>query len=1260
MWSRVKDSMLDRGEDINVLYRTNKRANVKGFLLNKLDESFKDIEDAYLKFNEELAKGKSLPQGTEWILDNFYLIELIYKELKIDLKKEERIVLSIIETHSLKGYPRVYALALELIYHSAGNISEEILIEFVNDFQREEILTLEEITRFYTVLTLGLMEYIRNIVLNLTKINRSWEEVDNIDLSTEKNLEEIIENIHIMDSTKVERLVRIIREDRCEFRPILEAIDRRLDYVHKSIKEILEKEYMLQSKYKISLGYGINSIRNISSLNWEMVFKSTSLVERVYEKDPLGVYENMENYSKNYYRYETQRLANKFEVQEIFISKKVLEFAEEEWEKGSRDKRAHIGYYLIDGGKDKLFDYFGHGNKDTSVYLGKYGYYYFPIVLLSIFLTYLFSRYAYNTGNLYGGIAVFIVTFIPLTTISIDVLNYFYFKKYRPKVLPKINYGHEIPEGCGTFVVIPTLLPDEDRVEELAGNLETFYLSNKEKNIYFGIVGDFKDGDQKITENDEKIINKGLKIISKLNKKYGQEKDIFYFFHRERVFSETQEKWMGWERKRGALVEFNNLLLGDENTTFNVISGDISDIKIKYVITLDADTKLPIDGAKRLIGTISHPLNAAVVDEEKNIVKEGYGIIQPKISVDIESSNKSLFTRIFAGMGGIDPYSTAVSDIYQDLFGEGIFTGKGIYDLEVFQRCLKEEIPENTILSHDLLEGSYVRAGLATDIELIDGYPEKYSSYIMRQHRWIRGDWQLIKWLKNSAISSLSKWKIIDNMRRSLVPVSLFLILSFGSVFFPGNTFIWIGLSLITILLPIMTMALEHILYKKFKISKMRLNGNLILGYKTYVYQGILYFMFLPHKAMMMSDAIIRTLYRVFVSKKNLLEWTTAFDMEKKLENDISSYFRRMKENVTASILLIVLTYIFRPGNLIISGIMGLLWMGGPIAADIISREDEESIEVRREDIGLLINVGERIWDYYRTFTNDKNNHLPPDNFQEYPYNGVINRTSPTNIGFYLMSILSGRDLGFITTPEMTDLVELTIGTLEKMEKWEGHLYNWYDTETLEPLRPIFVSTVDSGNLVSYLIVLKEGLKEYLGEFSSYNETAQDLIVRIKNLIDNTKFAPLYNEDKGLFYIGYNVGEDKVLNCYYDLLASEARTASYIAVSRKEVPLKHWKNLVRPLIMEDGYISLASWSGTMFEYLMPSLVLKNYRNTLLDETYKTSIRIQKNYGNSKGVPWGISESGFFAFDRQFHYQYKAFGVPALGFKRGLKDELVVS
>lgn len=1242
------------------LHKKNKKHNVKKILSNCLDKRFKDIENAYLKFTEDASKGKTLPKGTEWILNDFYLIELKYKELRLNLKNEKKVKLNIVETGLLKGYPRTYALALKLIHFTKGDVSEETLIEFINDFQSEEILTLEEIHRLPFVLTLGLIEYIRDIVMDLIRTKKTWERMDRLDLSLEKNLRDRIEHIYSMDSTEIERFVQRIRRGKEDLQPILEIVEKKLNYIGKDINQILEREYMLQSKYDVSLGYGISSIRSISTMNWTRVFNEISLVERVLKEDPLQVYDNMEESSKAYYKYNTQKLAEKFKVQEVLISKKALEFAKEEWDKGRRDKKAHVGYYLIDKGREKLFDYFGHKDANTSIFLRKYSYYYVPILVLSTFLAYLFSRYAFYNGDLRWSILIFILTFIPLMTISNNVVTNLYFKRFKPKILPKMEYKDEIPEECATMVVIPTLLPDEKRVQELAESLEVHYLSNRKKNIYFALVGDFKDEDQKTIDGDQKIVDKGLEIIKRLNEKYSKEADVFYFFHRERVYSKTQAKWMGWEKKRGALVELNELLLGNKDTSFKIASGDISNINIKYVITLDADTKLSIDGAKKLIGAISHPLNIALINEEKNIVEEGYGIIQPRMVVDIESSSKTLFARIFAGMGGIDPYSTGVSDIYQDLFGEGIFIGKGIYDLNIFQRCLKTVIPENAVLSHDLLEGSYIRVGLATDIELIDEYPERYSSYIMRQHRWVRGDWQLIRWLKDKSISSLSKWKIFDNMRRSTLPISLFLILFLGIVFFPGKILVWLVLFLITALFPIVNMAIEYILYKKFKIPKMRLNGNIILGYKTYFYQGILYLMFLPYEAMMMLDAISRTLYRVFVSKKNLLEWVTAFDMETRLENDVVSYYKRMKENIIAAIFLIGLTYIFKPSNLLLATIVGLLWFLGPFAAYIISREEKEVIDVGEEEIRLLEKIGKETWDYYRAFTNEKTNYLPPDNFQVYPYSGSANRTSPTNIGFYLMSILSSRDLGFITTLEMVELADLTIKTLEKMEKWQGHLYNWYDIETLKPLRPVFVSTVDSGNLVSYLIVLKEGIKEYFTEPLLDHIGTEKLINRIEALIENTKFASLYDGDRDLFYIGYNIDENKPTGNHYDLLASEARITSYIAISRREVPLEHWNRLGRSLIIGEGYISLASWSGTMFEYLMPAIVLKNYKNTLLDETYRTAIKMQISYGNHRNVPWGISESGFFAFDHQLNYQYKAFGLPALGFKRGLKDELVVS
>lgn len=1255
--------MVGDSEDKSLIdksYISNKKVDVKKLIENRLDESFKDIKLAYEKISEYSDKKEHLPKASEWILNDFYLIELKYVGIKLNLKKEKKIVLNTMENGILKGYPRIYGLALDLIYDTKGEIEEEKIIEFLDEFQEEEILTLEELSRFQTILSFGLIEYIRDIVLVILDKSNTWMCVNNMDLSVEENAQNIIENVNVLNPTIIESLVKKIKRTREGSKDLLESIDIKLNYIGESIKEIMEKEYMNQSKDNAILGYGIKSLRSISNMNWDIIINEVSRVEKMYLEDPSSIYINMEKSSKDYYKFKTQELADKLKVQEILVAEKALEFAQEEWNSAVRDKKAHIGYYLIDKGRKKLFEYFDIKEKNTSIFLNKYSYYYAPIIVLSVFLAAVFSRAVFNNDNIYWGILVFVLTIIPLMTIFSEIVNYIYLKKFEPKILPKLEYKTGIPKEDTTMVVIPALLTDENRVRELVEKLEVHYLSNKEENIFFALVGDFKDADTKTTDGDKKIVSTGLELINSLNKKYSKEKDLFYFFHRERLYSKTQDKWMGWEKKRGSLVELNDLLLGNKNTSFNIVSGDTSRLKIKYIITLDGDTKLPIGIAKRLIGTISHPLNKAIVDEEKNIVKEGYGIIQPRMTVDIESSNKNLFTRIFAGEGGIDPYSSGVSDIYQDLFGEGSFIGKGIYDLQVFQRCLKTTMPENTILSHDLLEGGYIRTGLATDIKLIDEYPEKYSAYIMREHRWVRGDWQIIRWLKNKTISTLSKWKIFDNMRRSSVPIALFLILFLGIVFIPGNAFMWIALYLITTLIPVITMAIEYIFNKRLKTANLNLNGNVILGYKSYLYHAVLYLMFLPYRALMMIDAIVRTLYRMFFSKKNLLEWTTAFDMEKKVKDDMVSYYKRMNINIITAISLIIFTYLFRFENLIGSIILGLLWIIGPLVAYAISKKEKKIVEVDEEDLKTLKDIGKKTWDYYAELINKSNNYLPPDNYQEYPDNGAVNRTSPTNIGFYLLAILSSKDLGFISTNKMIELVSLTINTLEKMEKWQGNLYNWYDINTLEPLRPIFVSTVDSGNFVSYLIVLKEGLKECLPESDLITTETESLIRRIENLIENTKFAGLYDEHKDLFYIGYNVDENKPADNHYDLLASEARVASYIAISRKEIPLEHWNRMGRALVMENGYITLASWSATMFEYLMPSIILKNYKNTLLDETYRTVVEEQKKYGENKNIPWGISESGFFAFDSKLNYQYKAFGLASLGFKRGLKDELVVS
>lgn len=1332
------EELIKHGRELGRNHRIGKKTDVKSSLMFNLDKNFKDIEKIYLDLNK--LENKDLPKASEWLLDNFYIIELQYKRIRQNLDGENELKLNILERGASKGYPRIYILAVELISHSEGFVTEEALIDFLKAYQEESILSIKEISTLPLMLTLGLMEYIASLCIELENTNQQWEKADGIDLSQIREIEEYIDEIKEIDSSYLGRLVLRMKKEEVESGILI--LERRVNYLDTSIESIIEKEHIKQANMKIKIGNCITSMKNISNLEWTSIFESLCIVEITLKKDPLNIYQEMDLESKIYYRHHIEKLANALNTRETFITKRALELSRYEYDEGNKGKESHVGYYIIGKGREEIFNSFNREVRRKNLYLSTEKYYTIPIVFFTLFFVFLFGRYAYMRSNIGMGILVAIVTLIPISNILIFLFNMFFFKLFHPIHLPKLELKDGIPDDFKTFVVIPTLLTDEKRVEELAKQLEVHYLSNREKNLYFGLIGDFKDGKLEKEEDDEKITKKGIEVIKRLNKKYSEDENIFYYFHRDRVYSNSEEKWMGWERKRGALVEFNELILGKSDTTYSTVSSDISPLnnKIKYIITLDADTKLPLEAAKKLIGTIGHPLNSAVIDKEKNIVTEGYGIIQPRIALDIESSNKSLFTRIYAGQGGIDPYTTAVSDIYQDLFGEGIFTGKGIYDLQVFQLCLKESIPENTVLSHDLLESSYVRAGLATDIELIDGYPERYNSYIMRLHRWTRGDWQLIRWLTRkdkNPISRLSKWKIMDNMRRSLVPIGILLTMILGLTIFPGNIYLWISIGLLAIFTPFLATLFEHILYENNIIGKLKLNGNMISGVKGSFYQGILSFVFLPYEGYMLSDAILRTIYRVKFSKKNLLQWTTAFDMEKKLKNDLKSLFIIMRSSVLIGLGIIVLTFLNSIQNIYIGLVIGILWVISPMIAYFISKEDEEKkVEV---DTIYLRQISRKTWDYYEEFTDEKNNFLPPDNYQEYPYNGVAYRTSPTNIGFLWVAILSARDLGYITTSEMVDLFDKTISSVEKLDKWEGHLYNWYDTRNLEPLRPKFVSTVDSGNFISYLYVLREGMKEYLERpligreliqglkdtvnliedkdirkeifiqiekikiveidrlkdlyniLESENNKNEDkwiknslnrveallreyengnvektildiesLIDRIDKLIDEVDFRPLYDYKKNLFSIGYIVEEKQLLDSYYDLLASEARTTSYIAICRGEIPKKHWFKLGRSLIVKDKYRSLSSWTGTIFEYLMPTLIMKDYKNTLLDETYNTAINVQKNYCDNQNLPWGISESGFFAFDVNLNYQYKAFGVPLLGFKRGLKEDLVIS
>ncbi|MFZ5353021.1 MAG: glucoamylase family protein, partial [Bacillota bacterium] len=1412
-------------------------------LEDRMNRNFKLITSVYLSLNDYVKESKRVTPASEWLLDNFYIIEEQVKEIRQNLSKKYYMQLPRLKSGILRGYPRVYAIALEMVSHTDGRFDDKALISFISAYQTQSLLSSGELWAIPLMVRMALIEHIKYICDKIMLSQQQWCKAEKLafDLlqkrggSPEELLSIAKESMRGMEKITPsfgEHLLNMLKKHGLEIAPIIRYIDDRLSEQHTNGENITQLEHNEQAIRQVSIGNSITSLRFISTLDWTEVFESLSKVEKILRQDPDGTYLQMDFLSRDFYRHEVEKLAKKSRISEIQIAKKAIECA--------ASNNRHVGYYLFGKEKSELREKIG---RNESRLASTFFWYIFSIIAISIAIIYPFSAYAYNIYNYDISIVLLAaaVLLLPASDIAVCLVNWAVTRIKSPDFLPKLELKEGIPDNARTIVIIPTLLPNEKRVRQLLEQLEEYYLANKEKNLYFALVGDFKDHSEKTMDGDESIVKTAVQGINYLNSKYAGDEDIFFFFHRERVYSKAQNRWMGWERKRGAIVEFNDLLKGESNTSYKVIVGNMKHLEdIKYVLTIDADTRLSIETAKKLIGTLMHPLNKAVIDESLGIVTEGYGLLQPRISVDIVSSNATAFSRIFAGQGGIDIYTNAVSDVYQDLFGEGIFTGKGIYELDVFHRLLKDAVPDNAVLSHDLLEGSYVRTGLVTDIELIDGYPAKYSSYAMRLHRWVRGDWQLLRWLmprvrnrkgelKANPLSALTKWKILDNMRRSLSAPGSMLLIALGLTVLPGNALVWLFMPLLANALQLFTCFLDIIVSRFRQPYIEKASFTMAERLRRLVLQILVNISFLPHQALLMLNAISKSLIRVFITKRNLLEWVTAADMETGLRNDLISYMKRMWVCPFAGTIAIVLSMYFRQEAIYVTAFLSVLWLLAPLTAYKISNPESKKDKILTEaELAELRRISRKTWSFFEEFVGALDNYLPPDNYQENPPNGIAHRTSPTNIGLLLISTMAARDFGYISTAEMLERLNKSITTIEKMRKWKGHLYNWYDTITLEVLRPRYISTVDSGNFIGYLITLKQGLLEYknrrlvdlnlalglrdtlqlavserqdsgfasdvLDELVSKNNIsltdwkaaleklddmnrqkrpkwgyklhkmtssymkevneyfpwyfslkevlsrnsmmdeadsneigmildmvdsgmafsqlpeqieklillieniirsgsrvekinrstndelanivsllkkshellnanlllADDIIERVKCIIDDTKFLPLFDNKRKLFSIGYNEEEEQLTKSYYDLLASEARQSSFIAIASGEVKKEHWFMLDRTLTSSDGLKGLVSWTGTMFEYLMPLILMRNYENTLLSETYYFVLKSQMEYGRKRHVAWGVSESGYYSFDFKLNYQYKAFGIPSLGLKRGLINDTVIA
>ncbi|MEG1481138.1 GH36-type glycosyl hydrolase domain-containing protein [Clostridium sp.] len=1354
----------------------NSRRNV----LNELKLSFMKIKDTYKYIKVLSNEGEEIIGSGEWLLDNIYLIEKEYKAIKANMPKEyfQNLFTETSQDQS-KAAPRIYLLAKEMIKDSKGKVTEENSINFIN--QKRDKFKMGELWAFPLMLRAG-------IIINLSEASEKLKEIQKDKKSGKELAYKIISSRnkeHIDDFFKsqingkstifIHEFYKVLKDNSIDDEELYNSIVVNMGtakHDEDSIKNSFKEEYL-----EDTISSSITSLREIDGINWRRFFEETSQVEKILKKDPSNIYEKMDFESKDYYRHTIEKISRKYGVDENTIAEKLIELSNIAKEKEKKEYKVHVGYYLIDDGVNELGEVLGRSIRNKYSAIKFWG---INIIgtLLIIAVVLLLGRLSGVQYNRYQYIIAGIIILIPSSEIIVTCINWFVGKKVPMRYVPKIDLINGINKSDKTIVIVPSMISSKENIKNLIEKLEVSYLANKEENLYFAIVGDFLDSDHEQDEQDKILNDFGVSEIQKLNNKYcNSNQSKFFYVNRRRLYNEKEEKFMGRERKRGKIIEFISLIKGAGNQTFNIVSSSTDILKdAKYIITLDTDTFMPRDTVRKLVGAMCHPLNKALIDKDK--VVRGYGIMQPKVSISLESKNMSEFSNIFGGEGGVDGYSTAYSDTYQDLFGEGSFTGKGILDIDVFYNILKDEIPNNRILSHDLLEGCFVRSALVTDCELIDNYPSSYLGSAKRLHRWVRGDWQLLPWIFSSKLSLLSKWKIVDNLRRSLLAPSLLIGLIIALRYLNRGIEVSVILFL-AIISPLLFTVTDFVVTPKNKLS----------GTFKSLKQIILILSFVPYQTYLMVNAIVKTLFRLIISKKHLLEWQTAEDAEKSIESNMAYYYEKMWFSLIAGALIVVVGFESSLFFGVMSVCLSILWIFAPLIAYRISIVKEKIKPILRErDFIYLREISRRTWAYYEDFVNEENNYLPPDNYQEKPFKGVAHRTSPTNIGMGLITNLVAYDLGYIPLSEVINRLENILSGMSKLPKYKGHYLNWYDTKTCAPLWPRYVSTVDSGNLLGYLWIVKETLNEYknnpiirkeeiqslkdtyrilkikddinIGEYrceqdyslillkeldkleklkkeensdnEEFNYWISKLISEIKmklsaaeNILESiTKILPneskkknpsiielqslikelaessgddfkeillskvnelsffenridkvikniddimkemdftmLYDYSRDLFSIGYNLEEDSLGKSYYDLLASESRIASFLAIARNEVKTSHWFKLGRAMTNSFKGKALVSWSGTMFEYLMPNLIMKDYDDTLLNLTYKSVIKAQISFARKKRVPFGISESAFYQFDVSENYQYKAFGVPGIGLKRGLEDEIVVS
>jgi len=1441
-----------------VLAKTHKLSTkpAQDHLLKRLADNETLLHEVRKLLTDSIKKKYQISPAGEWLLDNFYLIEEHTRSAKINFPKDYSEDLPQLSDVSSAGVTRIYDIIRQVIAHSDGRIDIESLSSFMNAYQTVTNLKLGELWAIPIMLRLALIENLRRIAARVAidRVNGNlanyWARL--MIETSEKNPKNLILIIADMARSNppmvdafVAEFVRQLRGKGPDLALSLNWIEQQLSESGLSSEDLVNTEVQKQAASQVSISNSIGSLRLLDELNWRDFVEEHSIVEQTLRQDTNGIYGSMDFFTRDRYRHVVEHIAKKSKIAEHEVARIALRLAHESTPDLVHDNRtAHVGYYLIGSGLSQtkklaktpvsLFEKFRHFLKSH-----RFAFYLTFILLITFAISagILFLAREDLKNNWLLAIIAFLAL-LSASQLATSVVNFFSTLLVNPHLLPRMDFSKKIPLESRTMVVVPAMLSGMKEIENLTESLEIRFLANRNDNLHFALLTDFTDAEQESLPQDRALVESAKRKIEALNKKYKRkENDLFFLFHRPRRWNERENVWMGYERKRGKITEFNSLLRGSSQECFSLITGDQSVFPhIKYVITLDADTQLPMGSAWKLIGTMAHPLNHAWYDEQKKRITKGYGILQPRVAVSLPDAIGSLYARMHGNEPGIDPYTRASSDVYQDLFEEGSFIGKGIYEVDAFKKVLDGKFAENSILSHDLLEGCYLRSGLVSDVQLFEKYPTRYQADMKRRSRWIRGDWQIFSWFlpfvagadgrwRKNPVSALSRWKIFDNIRRSLVPLTLTALLLLGWLVLPSSL-LWTIVVTGIIVVPIIFSSAWNVIRKPKDVILTQHISNSIHSITDIIIKTLFTLICLPYEAFINFIAISRTLWRKLITRKYLLEWNPSGNEGKDNRIGLPASYAVMWIEIALPLAVFIYLANTSPVKLITAGPVALLWLVAPFITWWASKPLAKHVAVltRQQNI-FLRKVARKTWGFFEHFFGPEDNWLPPDNFQEQPVAAIAHRTSPTNIGLSLLANLTAREFGYITTGQLIERTANTIGTMDKMERYKGHFYNWYDTVSLKPLFPKYISTVDSGNLAGHLLVFRQGLlaiphqkiiglkifeglqdtlrvltetldenevgivqsfkgdlktagnqdlnkslevkksiEQLTNAFNAVHDklnsdpesetywwkqklktqleqlnvalqifTPWDLLMtappkfkdlvslnqnstlsgllktarKLQDEINNRQAANitndenewlelfqialtqsirqaeeqinssdtlaqqcndladmywdfLYDKSSNLFTIGYNVEERHVDASYYDLLASEARLGVFVGIAQGNLPEESWFALGRLLTNIDGSPILLSWSGSMFEYLMPLLVMPAYENTLLDQTSKASVACQIKYGKLAGQPWGISESGYNMINAESHYQYRAFGVPVLGLKRGLEEDSVVA